>query len=92
MQDIIQLVGDIDDAQRIINDAPEFIRNSISKNETMYNPRTKKYIERGPQSVLIQSDCENDYFHSTMPYHSSFYKECVKLSDLRKALADYKAL
>lgn len=74
----------IEEMKKIVDDSPSFIRNSLSPDETMYNPRTGKYIERGPQSVLIQLDKEtDDYYHSTMPYHSSFYTECIFLSDLR---------
>lgn len=82
---LIEELG-IETCRAIVDGAPEFIRNSLSQDETMYNPRTKKYIERGPQSVLIQLDGEDEYYHSTMPYHSSFYAECIFLKDLRTAI------
>jgi hypothetical protein len=85
---LIEKLG-LEKCKAIVDGAPTFIRESISQDETAYNPRTKKYIERGPCSVLIQLDGEDDYYHSTMPYHSSFYSECIFLKDLRAAIADH---
>lgn len=74
----------IEEIKKIVNDTPTFIRNSLIPDETMYNPRTETYIERGAQSVLIQLDKNiDDYYRSTMPYHSCFYEECIYLNDLR---------
>lgn len=79
----------VEEMREIVDGAPRFIRESISPDETMYNLRTQKYIERGPSSVLIQLDDEDEYYHSTMPYESSFYKECILLDNLRAAIADH---
>lgn len=69
--------------EKILNNAPTFNREAPNQNETLYNPRTKNYISRGLFSALIQLDREDDCYHSTMPYDSSFYAECIFLTDLR---------
>jgi hypothetical protein len=76
--------------EQIIHGAPKFILESISQDETMYNLRTKKYIERGISRALIQLDEGEEYFYTTMPYHSSFYDECVLLNDLREQILNIK--
>ena len=76
--------------EQIIHGAPKFILDSISQNETMFNLRTKKYIERGLSRALIQLDDGEEYFYTTMPYHSSFYDECVLLKDLHEQIQNAK--
>lgn len=88
-ENMLNLVGGIEGAESILRGAPQFILNALDQNETMFNLRTRMYIDRGIQSALIQLDeGGEDYFRTTMPYHASFYDECVKLSDLQKALAE----
>ena len=89
-ESILDKVDGVEHAKAILKNTPKFIREAIDQNETLYNPRTQKYIERGIQSALIQLDDSDGYFHTTMPYTSSFYSECVNLNDLRKALANRK--
>ncbi|MBK5646240.1 hypothetical protein [Acinetobacter proteolyticus] len=80
----------IDLAKQIIENQPEFVLNEIDQAETMYNRRTQKYIVRGPQSAMIQLEKGSaDYFHSTMPYHSSFYTECAQLKELIRLIASH---
>lgn len=88
-ENILNLVGGVEGVESILKGAPKFIREALDQNETMFNLRTKMYVDRGIQSVLIQLDEGGEaYFRTTMPYHASFYDECVKLSDLQKALAE----
>lgn len=85
-EETINLVGSLEEARRILNGAPKFILEAIDQEETLYNIRLEKYVERGISRALIQLDDGEEYTYSTMPYHSSFYAECVSLSDLRTAL------
>ncbi len=88
-ENILDLVGGAEGAESILKGAPKFIREALDQNDTLFNLRTKMYVDRGIQSALIQLDeGGEDYFRTTMPYNSSFYDECVNLSDLRKALAE----
>lgn len=64
----------------IIDNAPPFVRDPLNQPEAMYNSRTGHYVVRGLHSALVE--CDGDYYRSTMPYHSSFYGECVYLKDL----------
>lgn len=64
----------------IIENAPPFVCDVLNQPEAMYNSRTGHYVVRGLHSALVE--CEGDYYRSTMPYHSSFYSECVYLKDL----------
>lgn len=73
-----------DEAKSIIQNAPEFIKTAINFNEVLYCLRTKVYVERGVHIAKIQlEEGSNEAYTTTMSYHSSFYDECVKLSDLK---------
>lgn len=88
-ENLLNLVGGAEGAESILKGAPKFIREALDQDDTLFNLRTKMYVDRGIQSALIQLDeGGEDYFRTTMPYHASFYEECVNLSDLRKALAE----
>lgn len=80
----------LEEIKKIVNEAPKFIQDSIRPHETMYNPRTKKYIERGLFSVMIQLTEEEDFCRSTMAYDSSFYDECILLDQLRDYISRKK--
>ena len=83
------MAGGAEGAESILKGAPKSIREALDQNDTLFNLRTKMYVDRGIQSALIQlEEGGEDYFRTTMPYNSSFYDECVNLSDLRKALAE----
>lgn len=86
-EQILNLVNDMSGAMEILNNQPKFILEALDQEETFFNLRTKKYIERSTQSALIQLDDE-EYFHTTMPYSSSFYSECIKLCDLQQAISE----
>lgn len=88
-ENILDLVGGAKGAESILKGAPKFIREALDQDDTLFNLRTKMYVDRGIQSALVQlEEGGEDYFRITMPYNSSFYDECVNLSDLQKALAE----
>jgi len=73
------------EARRILENVPAFIRDDLNQEGTMYNPRTKKYLVQYPNTVTLQLEKDSEeHFISTMPQHSSFYGECIYLSDLKK--------
>lgn len=92
MNALLLKVGNVELAKKVLHGVPTFIKEAIDQKETFYNPRTEQYVERGVSSALIQLDFGEEYFRTTMPYHSSFYDECVNLNELEEALKAEEAI
>lgn len=71
--------------RKIVENAPLFTRDKLNQPEAMYNLRTGHYVVRGLHSALVE--CEGNYYRSTMPYHSSFYSECIYLKDIEAVIS-----
>ena len=49
--------------------------------------KSERLKEKNVRHTIIDGE---EYFYTTMPYHSSFYDECVLLKDLREQIQSTK--